>query len=80
MNDFTKEELEYIFYCVDIVTHKNDESDIYGKLQDKIQSMIDNYCEHEPSRIRYAVIKLRSTDTRDYEYKCEKCKKTLFQY
>lgn len=47
MNDFTKEELEYIFYCVDIVTHKNDEHDKYEKLEDKIQSMIDSYCDHE---------------------------------
>lgn len=43
MNDFTKEELEYIFFCVDMVTYKNDEGDIYGKLEEKIQSMIDNY-------------------------------------
>lgn len=46
MNEFTKEELEYIFFCVDIVTDKNDEHDIYGELEEKIQVMIDNYCEH----------------------------------
>lgn len=46
MNELTKEELEYIFYCVDLVTHKNDEDDIYEELERKIKSMIDNYCEH----------------------------------
>lgn len=45
MNDFTKEELEKIFYYVDITSHiqEDDEQD----LLDKIQSMIDNYCDHE---------------------------------
>lgn len=47
MNDFTKEELKYIFYCVDLVTHKNDDHDIYGKLENKLESMIVNYCEHK---------------------------------
>jgi len=51
MNDFTKEELEYIFYCVDIVTDKNDEHDVYGVLEEKIQSMIDNYCENKDESI-----------------------------
>lgn len=41
MNDFTKEELEELRYCVTL-TH----GDANG-LADKIQSMIYNYCEHE---------------------------------
>ena len=47
MNEFTKEELEelnsmihrYMYACID-VTRTN-------ILHKKIQSMIDNYCEHE---------------------------------
>lgn len=42
MNDFTKEELQIIYAnsnpCV---------SDEMRPILDKIQSMIDNYCEHE---------------------------------
>ena len=50
MNEFTKEELITIEYCLDnfIQTIINDE--IENKCIDvliKIQSMIDNYCEHE---------------------------------
>jgi hypothetical protein len=39
MNDFTKEELEEITYCVHFV---------HGDcvFEEKIQSMIDNYCEY----------------------------------
>lgn len=47
MNDFTKEELQYIFYCTDIVTHGNDEHDIHEQLLNKMSAMIENYCEHE---------------------------------
>lgn len=46
MNDFTKEELEelYFFTCV----HKNRYQVKYPQeLLDKLQCMIDNYCEHE---------------------------------
>jgi|JI10StandDraft_1071094.scaffolds.fasta_scaffold55099_11 hypothetical protein len=42
MNDFTKEELEKIFYCVDITSHIQDDNE--QPLLDKLQSMIDNYC------------------------------------
>lgn len=45
MNSFTKEELENILYCVDVVSHVQD--DDHEILFNKIQSMIDNYCEHE---------------------------------
>ena len=39
MNDFTKEELEYIKYWCQVDF----------KIKNKIQAMIDSYCEHEPS-------------------------------
>jgi hypothetical protein len=41
MNDFTKEELENILNaCMDVQYNLN-------TLEDKIRSMIENYCEHE---------------------------------
>lgn len=50
MNDFTKEELDEIFWILEGCT-----MDYIGKennvLIDKIQSMIDNYCEHKPEPI-----------------------------
>jgi hypothetical protein len=47
MNDFTKKELEY-FLMIMKPFHwlwRNDPL----KLEAKIQSMIDNYCDHEPN-------------------------------
>ncbi|HCJ1045988.1 TPA: hypothetical protein NQN30_000377 [Legionella pneumophila] len=44
MNNFTKEELEKIFYYVDITSHIQDDDE--QQLLNKIQSMIDSYCEH----------------------------------
>lgn len=49
MNSFTKEELQIIH--LDMTTYVNTrpmlkESPIHKKLRDKIQLMIDNYCEH----------------------------------
>lgn len=45
MNDFTKEELEYLYEMmstISIAGHPIDDDELY----EKIQSMIDNYCEH----------------------------------
>lgn len=51
MNDFKKEELEYMSACVYFEERSHyREQDIPQKsinLLEKIQSMIDNYCEHE---------------------------------
>jgi hypothetical protein len=47
MNDFTKEELEDIDTCVFNWNINHKSIDGFQKLRDKIQSMIDNYCEHE---------------------------------
>lgn len=48
MNEFTKEELEIIAECVDAdFYHTNWSKSMYEPLITKIQSMIDNYCEHE---------------------------------
>ena len=49
MNDFTKEELKIILLDMDTYvewTSSLRESDSHRELRDKIQSMIDNYCEH----------------------------------
>lgn len=45
MNDFTKEELEHIHYA--LTEYGNFESAPVEKLGEKIQSMIDDYCENE---------------------------------
>lgn len=54
MNDFTKEELKLLGGCVfsKFVASLNDPSiqhlqDDLKKIRDKIESMIDNYCEHK---------------------------------
>lgn len=50
MNDFTKEELQIIHLDMTIYakkTHLLKESPSHQALRDKVQSMIDNYCEHE---------------------------------
>lgn len=50
MNDFTKEELYDLQSWGDAYTAFDIENDIYKMhepLLTKIQSMIDNYCEHE---------------------------------
>lgn len=47
MNDFTKEELKSIMYCV---KQMKIHIDGYNPLKSKIQFMIDNYCEHTESK------------------------------
>lgn len=48
MNDFTKEELELISECIEAdFYHTNWSKSMYEPLINKIQSMIDNYCEHQ---------------------------------
>lgn len=47
MNDFTKEELINLKECIRFVDHMSkNPSEITNKLNHKIQSMIDRYCEH----------------------------------
>lgn len=45
MNDLTKDELEDLLFCVKDHTGYQGDS-IHENLIVKIQSMIDNYCEH----------------------------------
>ena len=49
MNDFTKEELEQIKFDMEMGLTRFDASftdEMYLDLKTKIQSMIDNYCDH----------------------------------
>jgi hypothetical protein len=43
MNDFTKEELKFIYDWLNWISKED------YPVKNKIQSMIDNYCEHESS-------------------------------
>lgn len=49
MNDFSKKELQIIHLDMMTYIHRTTilkESPIHKRLRDKIESMIDNYCEH----------------------------------
>ena len=50
MNDFTREELVDIHDCL-YYENKGSEEKYYSKLLNKINSMIENYCEHELENI-----------------------------
>lgn len=60
MNDFTKEELKFIAITLERFPVKQPD------LEKQIQSMIDNYCDHE-----------QSGEVRDIDFikVCTKCKK-----
>lgn len=49
MNEFTKEELKTIFGHLPIHTPERENSEKYQNIYKKLQSMIDNYCEHSES-------------------------------
>lgn len=72
MNDFTKEELEYLLEMIDSIRIAN-RSVNDDKLQDKIQSMIDNYCEHEsiPTNLLINPIKVPGKDNWDVIFRWE---------
>jgi predicted RNA-binding protein with EMAP domain len=46
MNQFTKEELESIANCIWVYQDLSD-TGTYSDLLKKVQSIIDNYCEHD---------------------------------
>lgn len=53
MNYFTKEELGSIFLDMNhniLKAGKNNVAPFYLKLRDKVESMIDNYCEPNPNK------------------------------
>jgi len=50
MNDFTKDELETIYLDMNhsvLKYGKENVAPFYLELRDKVENMIDNYCEHE---------------------------------
>lgn len=58
MNDFTKEELKTIidaFNCIYGAPSWRTTAGWDDELQAKIQSMIDNYCEHDPRDTKGAI-------------------------
>ena len=67
MNDFTKEELDYIYHSIlhnELEHHLEEDLPQYATIMlEKIQSMIDNYCEHQPEPYP--------------EICCVKCQRTL---
>lgn len=71
MNDFTKEELGQIFLDINhnILKHGIQNVDPwYLDLRDKVESMIDNYCEHE-NDISESIYPQKE---------CKKCNKIVF--
>jgi hypothetical protein len=46
MNEFTKEELEWLLDDIE-ASLKYEDEDLPFKIRDKIRSMIENYCEHQ---------------------------------
>lgn len=72
MNDFTKEELEGILEGLQIIdSDPGIRPKIYWKdsLKEKLQSMIDNYCEHEPSDKYFEIFKWKLCSKCGVEYK-----------
>lgn len=67
MNDFTKEELQIIFLEMNISINRHKDllkvAPSYQALRDKIESMIDNYCDHDWNE---------TFSEREY-FRCSKC-------
>ena len=50
MNDFTKEELEELSFWLTRLAMMENKMYKLKSIHEKIQSMIDNYCEHKNTR------------------------------
>lgn len=72
MNDFTKDELECLHSAIVLQLRDIPMSEtnviIRCELVYKIQSLIDNYCEH---------IEVRSISDANYVYLCNKCDEVI---
>lgn len=69
MNDFTKDELEYLKdYLIEGDSFFT-RSKYVNDLIDKLQYMIDNYCEHEPlkKQITKAIDSCKNYETKESE-------------
>ncbi len=67
MNELTKDELQDLLFCVKDHTGYQGDS-IHENLINKIQSMIDNYCEHKDKKNINNCI-----DCGVSEYRCNNC-------
>ena len=73
MNDFTKEELQIAKDGIDWMisecemSHNKTNADEWRRVKEKIQSMIDNYCEHH----------LCNIDKKYSPLRCLKCQKII---
>jgi hypothetical protein len=47
MNDFTKEELIWLYEDIGYGLEEHQQPDIAYRIYEKLKSMIDNYCDHE---------------------------------
>ncbi len=71
MNDFTKQELHLLFagiqlWMEEIYPQNEDDRNLRNSLYKKIESMIENYCEHE-------------SEPMPQEICCVKCQRTLLR-
>ncbi len=67
MNDFTKEELMNILYALEHLYEPSFDLPKMYLLRNKVESMIDNYCDHE-----WENICCQCTMDKIYCHKCEK--------
>ena len=71
MNEFTKEELEELLWCCEGEMHDDHPVEDYKiRLHAKIQSMIDNYCEHE-----FDITDWVNDSSGCRWYECKKCER-----
>ena len=65
MNNFTKEELKFISDYIYLGVRDKKNHELLMRLDGKLQSLIDNYCEHD--------FQLAWFDGPGGTYKCKKC-------
>ncbi len=72
VNDFTKEELQYLRDR--IYERPNSVTENMKKMRDKIQSMIDDYCEHEECQHESdGNVQALLVNPPIYTFTCKKC-------
>lgn len=69
MNDFTKEDLEFILDGTRHWSNKNIPTPWVFEFKKKVESMINNYCEHEPlkKQITKAIDSCKNYETKESE-------------
>lgn len=64
MNDFTKEELEWMAVTINYYA-----DEIAPEIVEKLRIMIDNYCDHTPSETYYEQFRWNICDKCGAQYK-----------